>query len=199
MKTPGRWTIAVAAMLIVSCASTPPRLIALPPAPPPAGTPGAASSVERPGPTVLVRRVTVPGYLDGVTVVVGQQGNTLQIAPDAEWAERLSQSAARVLRDALSQRLGPSRVLIEGDGRIPDADLTVEMLALDPLGSRGLRLDARWTLLGSAGERISRSGRSELTVPLESSSPSDVAAATARALGQFADALAREIEQLPRG
>ena len=66
------------------------------------------------------------------------------VSKGTEWSERLSDAVERVLRGALSQRLGPSRVLIPGDGRIPDAELTVEFLELD--AQHGvLSLDAKWT------------------------------------------------------
>lgn len=176
-------------LTLSGCASSPPALVALPSAPVSASE---ASTVERPGPSVLVRRVIVPGYLDGIPVVVGRKGTSLVLAERAEWAERLSEGVTRVLRDALTHRLGPSRVLIEGDGRIPDADLTVELLALDPEADGQLRLDARWTFLGSAGERASHAGRTRLAVPLDSPTAPAVASAMAQALGQLADALAMQ-------
>lgn len=179
-------------LMLAACASAPPTLVALP-APPPAAPSAAADSAAEP--TILLRHVSVPGYLDGFPVVTGRQGETLIVAADAEWAERLSDAAGRVLRDALSQRLGPGRVLIEGDGRIPDADLTIELLTLDPLDGR-LALDARWSFVAAGGERANHSGRTQLDVPLASAQPSAVAAATAQALGEFASALAREAATL---
>jgi len=114
-----------------ACASAPVALVALPHAPAAQGsTPSAGASGA--GATVLVREVSVPAYLDGFPVVVGRRGSALAVSRDTEWAERPSTGATRVLRDALSERLGASRVLIAGDGRIPDADLTVEFFALDP-------------------------------------------------------------------
>ena len=172
-----------------SCASAPPTLVALLP-PPDAVT--ARTTVENAGPTVLLRRVTIPGYLDSFPVVIGRTGETLLLANNTEWAERLSDAAARVLRAAMSQRLGASRMLIEGDGRIPDADLSVEFLALDPRGDGRLWLDARWGFLGTAGARTSYAGRTSLQVPLDSPTASSVAAATTRALRELADVLAKE-------
>lgn len=177
--------------MLAACASAPPKLVALPTAP---DTAHVAVADRQAAAAILVRQVTVPGYLDGFQVVTGRQGETVVVAPDVEWAERLSDGAARVLRDALSQRLAPGSVLIEGDGRIPDADLTVEFLALDPLGDR-LVLDARWSFV-AVGERASHSGRTRLDVPLAAPMASAVAAATAEALGRFADVLAAEAARL---
>ncbi len=185
-----------AVFLLASCASSPPALVALPAAPEAVSAVKAAAGS---GASVLLRRVTVPGYLDGFPVVTGRTGQRLTVAANEEWAERLSEAAARVLRDALSQRLGAGRVLIEGDGRIPDADLTIEFLALEPSGNGRLALDARWSFVGSSAERASQSGRTQLSVPMTGGGASAGAAATAQALGQFADTLAREAATLAPG
>ena len=179
-----------AVAMLAACASTPPALIALPPAPQVEAAPASDA------PALLLRRVTVPGYLDGFRVVTARDGQKLTLAPDEEWAERLADGTARVLRDALSQRLGAGSVLIEGDGRIPGADLTIEFLALDPGTSGTLALDARWSFVAATGARKSHSGRSRLEVPLRGSGAGAVAAATAQALGLFADVLAREAAAL---
>jgi uncharacterized lipoprotein YmbA len=179
-------------LMLAACASTPPTLIALPAVQPAVSNSEAAPSA---GATILLRHVSVPGYLDGYPVVTGRRGQTLLVSANVEWGERLSDAVGRVLRDALSQRLGSGRVLIEGDGRIPDADLTVEFFALDP-HERHLELDARWSFVAAAGERVDRSGRTRLEVPLASAEASSVAAATARALGELAATLAREAGEL---
>jgi uncharacterized lipoprotein YmbA len=169
---------------LAGCASAPPTLVALPPAP-------AGSSEPDPGATVLVREVALPGYLDSFPVVLGRNGGTLAVSRDAEWAERPSLGVSRVLVDALSQRLGASRVLIAGDGRIPDADLSVDFVALDPEGA-SLHLDARW-FFSCAARKGSGGGRTRLRVPLAAATPQAVAAAMSDALGRLADTLAAEV------
>jgi uncharacterized lipoprotein YmbA len=169
------------ALAIAACASRPVALVALPSAP------AAAKRDAGRGTSVLLREVTVPGYLDSFPVVVGRDGSALAVSKDTEWAERPSAGVARVLRDALSQRLDASRVLIAGERRIPDADLTVEFLALDPQGTT-LHLEARWVFSCTAAGGT-RAGRTELDVPLARATPAAVAAATTAALAHFADAL----------
>jgi uncharacterized lipoprotein YmbA len=170
------------ALAITACASRPVALVTLPPAPP------AAKRDAGPGASVMLREVTVPGYLDTFPVVVGRDGSALVVSENTEWAERPSAGIARVLRDALSRRLHASRILVAGERRIPDADLTVEFLALDPQGTH-LHLDARW-LFSCTAAGGTRAGRTELDVPLPSATPAAVAAATTEALGRFADVLA---------
>ena len=173
------------ALAISACASAPVDLVALPPAPP------AQSRDAGPGTTVLLREATIPGYLDTFPVVVGRNGSALVVSKNTEWAERPSTGVERVLRDALSQRLDTSRVLVSGERRIPDADLTVEFLALDPQAGQ-LHLEARWFYACTASGG-SRGGRTQIGVPMAGATPPAVAAATTDALARFADVLAGEI------
>ena len=189
-----RWTCCITTALLApalaACVSSPVALVALPPAPYAAADHDDSRSAQT---TILVRRVVLPGYLDAYPVVIGRKGNTLIVSDKTEWAEPFSDAVARVLRDALSQRLGASRVLIAGDGRIPDADLTVEFLALDPQQG-ALRLDAKWSFSCTGGDRASHGGRTSLEIPLEAATATAVAAATADALGRLADVLATQAE-----
>jgi uncharacterized lipoprotein YmbA len=172
-----------AVLAIGACASSPVTLVALPPAP-------AVSAEAGPGASVMLREVSVPGYLDGFPVLLGRDGDALVYSRNTEWAERLSLGAARVLRDVMSQRLGTSRMIIAGDGRSPDADLTVEFFALDPQGAV-VQLDARWFFSCAGGG--GRGGRTRLRVPMAAATPGAVAAATGEALAQFGDVLAAEL------
>ena len=189
-----RWTCCIATALLApalaACASSPVALVALPPAPYSAADHDDSRSAQT---TILVRPVVLPGYLSAYPVVIGRKGNTLIVSDKTEWAEPFSDAVARVLRHALSQRLGASRVLIAGDGRIPDADLTVEFLALDPQQG-ALRLDAKWSFSCTGGDRASHGGRTSLEIPLEAATATAVAAATADALGRLADVLATQAE-----
>jgi uncharacterized lipoprotein YmbA len=135
--------------------------------------------------------VTLPGYLDSFAVVVDRKANTLVVSDDAEWAERLRDAVTRTLRDALSQRLGASRVLLRGEHRIADAELVIEFLELDP--SDGiLHLDARWSFVCSSRAFPTHAGRTQLQMPLEATTSSAVASATVSALARFADVLASQ-------
>jgi uncharacterized lipoprotein YmbA len=188
MKRFRRIGIASLAATIAACASSPPTLVALP-------VPSLREGHQKVGPTsdaiILLRPVVLPGYLDNYPVIIARSGNTLVVSKDTEWAEPLRDAVARALRAALSQRLGASRVLIDGDGRIPDADLSVEFLALDP--QRGaLLLDAKWTFSCTARNSRGRADRTFLEVRLGDASPAGIAAATAEALERFADVLAAQ-------
>jgi len=177
---------AVAALVLAACASSPPTLVALPAATAPVAHPVPDAAV-----TVRLRQVHVPDYLDGFAVVIGRDSQVLVVADRTEWAERPSQGVSRVLRDALSQRLGASRVLIAGDTRRADAVLSIELLALDPAGN-ALTLDAGWSFVCRASGQ-SHGGRTAVRVEMSAATPQGVAAATSVALSRFADALVAEL------
>ena len=177
---------AVIAFALAACASSPPTLVALPAA----TTPGAHQAADA-AVTVRLRQVRVADYLDGFAVVIGRDSNVLVVADRTEWAERPSQGVSRVLRDALSQRLGSSRVLIAGDRRRADADLSVELLALDP-ARNSLTLDAGWSFVCRATGQ-SHGGRTAVRVEMSAATPQGVAAATSVALSRLADALVDEL------
>ena len=178
-----KYAVSALAFLLAACASRPVAMITLPPATD-ALAPKADSASTT---TVVLRPVILPGYLDNYPVVMRRDNANVVVSKETEWSERLSDAVERVLRGALSQRLGASRVLISGDGRIPDAELTVEFLELDP--QRGVvSLDAKWTY--SCRNHASRSDRTTLQVPLPDATASGVASATTAALSQFADQLA---------
>lgn len=178
-------------LLLGACASDPPALVALPSAP-------AVSQAAANPATLLLRPVTIPGYLDNLNVVTSRQGGSITQDQDTEWAERLGDGTSRVLAGALSARLGPGNLLIEGEGRIPDADLNVEITRMDPLPDGQLVLEARWTLVGSMGDRPVRAGTESITVPFSPRTPAAIADATSQALGQLADRLVRAAETFPR-
>ena len=113
------------------------------------------------------------------------------VADRTEWAERPSQGVARVLRDALALRLGSSRVLIAGDGRRADADLSVELIALDPAPG-SLTLDARWWVAcRTTGQ--GQGGRTVVHVDMSAATPQAIATATSAALSRLADAVVAEL------
>ena len=174
------------ALGLAACASAPPTLVALP-------SPAlrAEHAADDAAPTVRLRAVRLPEYLDGFAVVVGRDGQSLVVADRVEWAERPSLGVSRVLRDALAQRLGSTSVLIAGDGRRADAELTIEFMALD-VQRDGLQLDARWSFTCRANGR-SHAGRTSARLAMTAATPQAVAATTSEALSRLADAVVEEL------
>jgi uncharacterized lipoprotein YmbA len=186
MKRTCQLAAALLGLLLAACASSPPTLVALP------SYPGAMRPLnDNSRATLSLRPVTLPGYLDTYAVVLDRKANALRVAEGSEWAERLPDAVTRTLRDALSQRLGSSGVLLRGEHRVADAELAIEFLRLDP-SDGAMELDARWSFVCSARGLPVRAGRTQLRTPLEAGTTSAVAAATANALAQFADVLASQ-------
>jgi uncharacterized lipoprotein YmbA len=187
-----RFMAAIIALTLGACASSPVTLVVLPP-------PAASDSDVRQGPagTILLRQLSVPGYLEDFPVVIGRAGNALMVSRTVEWGEPLLQGVSRVLRDALAQRFSVSRFLIAGDRRVPDAELAIEFLSLDPRDGM-LALDARWFFSCRTGGP-GRGGRTRLEVAVAAAEPQAVANATTNGLARFADVLAAEVgcESLP--
>jgi uncharacterized lipoprotein YmbA len=179
---------ALLALAVTGCASTPPTIVALPG---PAQLRDALQHGREHRSTVVVRAVTLPGYLDSYAIVVGRNANMLIVSNDAEWAERPREAVTRVLRDALAQRVGASQVLMRGEHRLADAELVIEFLRLDP-GDGAVQLDARWSFVCTARGRAVHAGRTQLQAPLEAATPAAIATATSNALIKFAEVLATE-------
>jgi uncharacterized lipoprotein YmbA len=174
------------ALTLAACASAPPTLVALPSPGMPADAPPRDG-----GPSLRVRQVHLPDHLDGLPVVIGRDHQVLVVAERTEWAERPSQGVTRVLRDALAQRLGSSQVLIAGDGRRADAELAVEVMAIEPR-SDGLHLDARWSIACRSGA-AGTAGREAVVAAMAADTPQGVAVATSEALSQLAGALVGQL------
>jgi uncharacterized lipoprotein YmbA len=184
-SSPAAACVVAFSLALAACASAPPALVALPSP----GTP-ADAPLRDGGPSLRVRPVHLPDHLDGLPVVIGRDHQVLVVAERTEWAERPSQGVTRVLRDALAQRLGSSQVLIAGDGRRADAELAVEVMALDPR-SDGLHLDARWSIACRAGR--STAGREAVVAAMPADTPQGVAVATSDALSRLAEALVAQL------
>lgn len=69
---------------------------------------GSAVAPEAQAVRVGLRRVEVPSYLRGKTMVVRNGANELRYIDSARWAEPLDQGLMRVLRDQLSGRVAVS-------------------------------------------------------------------------------------------
>ena len=116
MRYPIHVAVMVAALALAGCASTPVKLVALP------APTSTVTAPETSAPTILLRPVAVPAYLETFPVVMDRANGAVVVSDGTEWAERFSDGVARVLRDALARRVGAERVLITRGGRIPDAE-----------------------------------------------------------------------------
>ncbi|MBL6082297.1 membrane integrity-associated transporter subunit PqiC [Belnapia sp. T18] len=100
-------------------------------------------------PALLLRRVTVPRYLDTTDLVVRLSPGETAASAGGRWAERLSDGVTRALATALERRVGTGQVL-RLDDAVADAAAAPRELLVDlhtfecTLSDGTCRLEARW-------------------------------------------------------
>lgn len=171
------------------CASAPPTrvLLALPTGAVPASTTQGASS----GPTLAVRRVSVPEYLETRRVRYRADDTTLSEWPNTFWAERFEISVTRELVAALRRGL-PGWSVCEATcpDQPPNLNLQVELAPLDFMrAAQRLQLDARVTLSGAAASNTTQMREFAFEVASAADTPHAHAQAITDALRALAQAL----------
>ncbi|CAN5717250.1 hypothetical protein BH09PSE5_BH09PSE5_24080 [soil metagenome] len=174
-RLPGALRIAgasVAAVLLAvaaGCSTTPsarPVLVSIPAlaATAPA-TPAASSSAA---PLLVVRRVTIPEYIESRRVRYRAEASTLQEWPNTYWAERIEIGVSREFAAALRSKLPGWSVCSANCGDTPPrATVQVDLAPLDfERGARRLAARARITVtLPSAGAASTSAPGSTTAVP----------------------------------
>jgi hypothetical protein len=153
----------------------------------PAGTPAA---------TVGVERVAVPDWLDRPQVTGRGASGAIVADESARWGEPLARGVQRVVAENLAALLPDRRVL---SAPFPpregvDHRLFVTVVEAARQADGSVLLEARWEVLGSGGDVLSRrrsSHRSSPAVP----GPAGAVAGTSETLA----ALCREIADVVRG
>jgi uncharacterized lipoprotein YmbA len=160
------WVAAGAAVMLAGCAAPPTRWLALPMLPPAAvassssTSPPAASASAAPArmaadaPTLSVRRVVLPEYLQATGVRFRTDAATLDEWPDTLWAERLEVAASRRLSDALRREL-PDWTICEGvcPGAALGPAVLVEFSSLDYVRpQRRVEAEVRWRAVAAGPE-----------------------------------------------
>ena len=162
---------------------------------PVAATGVAAASTQGSGPIVSVGPVTLPSYLNRPQIVTRRAGGEVDLAEFDRWAEILIEAVPRVLAEDLGRLLGSDRVeaypSVTGGGRYR---VLIAIARFDGSPSGEVVLDARWQVVGPAGEEVA-ARRSAVTERVEGAGYAPLVVAMSRALG----ALARDIAAvLPR-
>lgn len=138
------------ALLLGACASVPvTRFYALVPASAPALVPASATKIQAP-PTIVVREVTLPRYLDRPQIVTRTGEHRLRFAEYAHWGGDLREDITRVLAANLAPHLAGSAVLPAPTfvAVKPDLVVNVELLRFDAADDGQVHLVARWGVQG---------------------------------------------------
>lgn len=183
--------VALLALSLGACASNgpPPVLLTLPAgtSPTPAPAPSATSG------TLVVRRVTVPEYLQSRRVRYRADASTLQAWPEVSWAERLEVGVTREFAAALRRAL-PGWTICEGTCASGHAELSlqVDVRPLDFVrADKALQAGARWSLSPASMTSAPYSGHLDARIPVQADTPQG----HALAISEFLQALAKTVAE----
>jgi uncharacterized protein len=165
------WAIAVA-LVLASCSSTPTRVFDLSSA---ADTATAAVASPAGGPLIWVDKPAVAGYFDRTQMVTRSGGNRISMHEFEVWSDPPADLIARAMVDDLALRFGKDRVMRTPVSRhaTPDWQVELDVTRFDVDDAGQAVLDARWTLLAGAGDRLAATRREVVAVP--AGDPADAA------------------------
>ena len=159
----------------------------------------SAAATETPSgdsPSLGVGPVSIPEYLNRNSMVFNRDGNKLEIASFARWAEPLESGISRVLSINLASRLNTEDIQVFPwhPSQAPDYAVGVRLLVLDSNSVRA-QLVAEWSL------RTKKDGSAEVRriVSLEETttgvelSPENVARSYSNLLAKLSDKIAKTI------
>ena len=140
--------------------------------------------------TIGVGPVTLPPSLDRPQIVTRASQAQLHVAEFDQWAASLQDTVARVLAENLSLLLPTARVVRHPWPRTTEIDQQVllEVTRFDRMMGGEVVLVARWSLLGAAGQELTRR-QARFSAPAGGSDYE----ATVTAMGRTLEALSRNI------
>ncbi|HZP44427.1 MAG TPA: PqiC family protein [Candidatus Binataceae bacterium] len=150
----------------------------------------APGSPPLPAAIVLVAPVTVPAAVDQPQMVTEAGGNRVQIEEFNRWAEPLNDNIAQVVAENLSVLLGtPSVATAPLPNLTPGYLVSIQVQQFESMPGQAAALEAFWTVSDVAA-RITRSGRTRVSEPVQDDSLAALAAAHSRALAQLSQEIA---------
>jgi uncharacterized lipoprotein YmbA len=156
------------------------------------------SEAVHPDRLVFVDRVHVARYVDRPQLVTREDAHRVTFEEFDVWAEPLADLVTRALVETLGRNLGRGDVLVTPDRALatPTARVVVEILRFDGDAAGNMTLDARWTLLAAADERLAQSGRERIVEPAgDAASNAARIAALARAVAELANRLTNAVRR----
>jgi uncharacterized protein len=160
-----RLAAAPALLLLTACSSTPTQVFDLSPRVPDAP---AAAEPPRGGPLIWVDKPTVAGYFDRTQMVTREGGqHRISIHEFEVWSDPPADLIQRALVDDLARRFGPDRVMATSAAHYatPEWQIALDVIRFDVDEGGEAILDARWTMLAGASDRLAASRRERIEVP----------------------------------
>ena len=186
--------LALAALLLTGCGSTPPSNLYVLEAKAPSG---ARTATE--GRRIEVVAVRIPDLWDRPQIVLSKPGGQVDFNEFNRWAVPLKSDVPRVFTRNLIGLLGTSTVWLREDfpGARPDVRVQVSIEQIEAIAGQQLRLEASWVIRGSEASSPIKVGRASLSEPLADASYAAVVSATSRSLLALSEQVARDIQALP--
>ncbi|MBI5898211.1 MAG: membrane integrity-associated transporter subunit PqiC [Rhodocyclales bacterium] len=157
-----------------------------------------ATHTAQESPTLLVREVRLPHYLDRPQIVTREAGNRLQLAEFDRWGGDLREDMTRVLIQNLGRVLGGKQVFAAPLGVVvqPDYRLEVEVLRFERDGGGQVRLHARWWLTRGSDLNLLATHESWFSGSSASGSYPDLVATMNSVYAELASVIATNIRKL---
>lgn len=177
-------TVILSVLLTTSCASPPLSIYTLQPS----DAPVQRASFSGRTPTIEIRRVVIPDYLDSQDILV-RNGNTLQRSSHGRWASRLSIEVTRYLTGILAARRPNALVTDQSPIATPNERIFITISDLDVTSAGVATLDANWTTVPENPRQPIRRQRARFTATGPVSTDQDVVVLTQAVLTRLADAI----------
>lgn len=187
---PALYTLALAALFLAGCGSTPPSTLYVIEAQAPANVRTVTE-----GRRVEVVAVRIPDLWDRPQIVLSKPGGQVDFNEFNRWAVPLKSEVPRVVTRNLVSLLGSSTVWLREDfpGAKPDLRVQISIEQIEAVAGQQLRLEAAWAIRGSDAAAALKVGRGVIQEPLSDTSYASVVAATSRALLALSRDVARDV------
>ena len=184
--------------LFSGCASTPPsRYYSLAPVETQAITPGAVTkSRNTSAPLVGIGPLQLAKYLDRTQIVIRTTPNRVEISEFDQWISSLEDQISLAMQENLSALLATNRIIRYPWKRRsePDFQVSIEVIRMDGILEKEIRLLARWQLYRKGEFQPMASKKSDITEPFSGKGFDTLARAYSNALGKLCRAIAMEID-----
>lgn len=164
----------------------------------PLATRGAAPPAVIPAAVLGVARVTVPGWIDRPQVTARGPAGEILTDDFSRWGEPIAKGIQRVVAENLAALLPDRRVLVApfANGVTIDHRLEVTLVEAARQTDGSVLLDARWEVVGAAGEVLLRRRSSHRAEGLAAGAAGAVAGAS-EALAALSREIAEAVAGLP--
>jgi uncharacterized lipoprotein YmbA len=191
---PALYTLALAALFLAGCGSTPPSTLYVIEAQAPANVRTVTE-----GRRVEVVAVRIPDLWDRPQIVLSKPGGQVDFNEFNRWAVPLKSEVPRVVTRNLVSLLGSSTVWLREDfpGALPDVRVQVSIEQIEAVAGKDVRMEASWVVRGTQASAAIKVGRTSLREPLADASYGAVVSATNRTLLALSEQVARDIQAMP--